>query len=455
MHAARIRGASAEVTVVVRATSSALAENGGTLMVMAKTRPRHDISSGPISSCQVCGSERLELVIDLGHQPLCDSLPSAAQLNGPEQYYPLRQVWCRDCTLSQIDYAVPADVVFHPDYPYRSGITKELEVYQVQLADETITELRLQRDSLVVDIGSNDGTLLSAFKTKAMRVLGVEPTNIAKLARERGIETVQAFFDEECARRIVESHGRAKLVTATNVFAHVASLGRFIAALEVLLEPDGVFVLENHYVPDIMRGGQFDTIYHEHLRSYSLRSIVRLFDYYDFTVVDAREVSRYGGNIRAYVARGRDRPRRASVQALLEKERDFGLDDPDCYASFRARAERAKRDFLRLALDCKDKELSFVGNSCPGRASTLLNWYGVDCFFMPYICEQPTSLKLGLHLPGKHIPIVNNQRLIDEQPDYVVLLAWHYAEPIAQQLRARGLRSKLVMPLPEVRVLDV
>jgi hypothetical protein len=423
-------------------------------MSPAKARPNHDISPGPIACCQVCGSEHLELVIDLGHQPLCDSLPTLEQLKGPEKTYPLRQLWCRDCTLSQIDYAVPGDVVYHLDYPYRSGITKELAVYQAQLADEAIPEVGLGSDSLVVDVGSNDGTLLSGFKRRGMRVVGVEPTNIAKLARESGIETVQAFFDEDSAKKVRESYGPAKLITATNVFAHMATLGRFIRGLGVLLDRDGVFVLENHYLTDIMRGGQFDTIYHEHLRSYSLKSIVTLFGYYDFTVMDAREVSRYGGNIRVYVGKGRNRPVKPSVRQLLQKEADFGLDDSACYAAFRARAEKTKIDLLRLAVDCKQKGLSFVGNSCPGRASTLLNYCGIDRSLMPYICEQPTSLKLGLHLPGKHIPVVNNQRLIDEQPDYVLLLAWHYGEPIRKQLRERGLKSKLVMPLPEVRILE-
>lgn len=423
---------------------------------MTKRRkvPCHDIAPGPIRYCQVCGSNRLELVIDLGHQPLCDSLPSPAQLNEPETTYPLRQVWCPECTLSQIDYAVPGDVVYHADYPYRSGITRELVEYQDTLAQDAILDLDMEKGELVVDIGSNDGTLLSGFKRRGMRVVGVEPTNIARLANESGIDTVQAFFNEDCARRIVETYGPAKLVTATNVLAHMATLGSFIRGLDILLDRDGVFVLENHYLVPILRGGQFDTIYHEHLRSYSLRSLLTLFDFYDFTVMNAREVSRYGGNIRAYVGKGRNRPVKAAVGELLRMERDFGLGETACYKAFRERAERAKLSLLRVALQCKDEGKSFVGNSCPGRASTLLNYCGIDTTLMPYIAEQPTSLKLGLYLPGTHIPVVNNQRLIDEQPDYVVLLAWHYAEPIAQQLRARGLRSRFVVPLPELRILD-
>lgn len=415
--------------------------------------PNHDIASGPVTSCQICGSKNLELVIDLGHQPLCDSLPSAAQLNAPEKTFPLRQMWCRDCSLSQLDYVVPGDEVYHPEYPYRSGITKELAVYQAALAQEAISELGLAKDSLIVDIGSNDGTLLGGFKTRGMRVVGVEPTNISKIAREAGIETVQAFFDEETAKRIVESHGKAKLVTATNVFAHMATLGKFVRGLGTLLADDGTFVLENHYLLEVMKTGQFDTIYHEHLRTYSLKSIVKLFEFYDFTVVDARHVSRYGGNIRVYVAKGRGRKVKDSVRAMLAEEDAFGLSRSETYAAFRKLAEKAKFDLLELALKCRREGLSFVGNSCPGRCSTLLNYAGIDRTMMPYICEQPTSLKLGLHLPGKHIPVVNNQRLIDEQPDYVVLLAWHYAEPIAEQLRARGLKSKLVVPLPELKIL--
>lgn len=415
--------------------------------------PNHDIQSGHISSCQICGSKNLELVIDLGHQPLCDSLPSAAQLNGPEKTFPLRQMWCRDCSLSQLDYVVPGEEVYHLEYPYRSGITKELAVYQAALAEEAIKEHGLVKDSLVVDIGSNDGTLLGGFKSRGMRVVGVEPTNISKIAREAGVETVQAFFGEDTARHIVESHGKAKLVTATNVFAHMATLGKVVRGLSELLADDGVFVLENHYLLEVMKTGQFDTIYHEHLRTYSLKSIVRLFEFYDFTVIDVRHVDRYGGNIRVSVAKGRGRTPRDSVQRILKEEDDFGLSRPEPYIAFRKLAERAKFDLLELALKCRREGLSFVGNSCPGRCSTLLNYAGIDRTMMPYICEQPTSLKLGLHLPGKHIPVVNNQRLIDEQPDYVVLLAWHYAEPIAQQLRARGLKSKLVVPLPELKIL--
>ena len=413
---------------------------------------QHNVAFGPITRCQICASEDLELVLDLGHQPLCDTLLNSHGLNEREDTYPLRQVWCRECTLNQIDYAVDGRLVYHPSYPYRSGITKELEVYQRAFSAEVIESLGVAKNALVVDIGSNDGTLLSGFKQNGMRVIGVEPTDIGDIAAKNGIPTLKSFFDVKAARAITAEHGHAQVVTATNVFAHMASLGDVIEGIEHLLTPDGFFVLENHYLKQVLATGQFDTVYHEHLRTYSLTSLIKLFSYYDFSVIAAREVDRYGGNIRVVVQKGRGRKAEASVETIVAAEQKAGLSQPETYAHFRALAERAKLDLLDICLNAKRRGERLVGNSCPGRASTLLNYVGIGPDLMPYIAEQPTSLKLGQYLPGKHIPVVDNQILIDEQPDYVVLLAWHYAEPIAAQLRARGLKSKLIIPLPTMRI---
>jgi SAM-dependent methyltransferase len=422
-------------------------------LVVMPNRPNHNIPNGPVTQCQVCGNADLQEVIDLGQQPLCDTLLSSEELRQPEAFYPLRQLWCPRCALSQLDYVVPGPVVYHRHYPYRSGITRELADYQAELAKDVIDHVRLEPGSLVVDIGSNDGTLLSAFRSHGMRVTGVEPTDIAKYAWEAGIETIQAPFDLTVADQIVQSNGPAKLVTATNVFAHMQGLGDVIEGLERLIANDGYFVLENHYLGAVMERLQFDTIYHEHLRTYSLQSLVTLFDYYDFRVVDAWKVSRYGGNIRVLVAKGRSTPPSARVTALLTEEQR--LRDPAYYKWFRDTSFQLKNDLLKLAVRCFEEGTPLIGNSCPGRCSTLLNFAGIGPDLMPYLAEQPTSLKLGKYLPGKHIPVVNNQRLIDEQPQHVMLLAWHYAQPIAEQLRARGLKSKLYVPMPQLELLGI
>jgi len=345
-------------------------------------------------------------------------------------------------------------MVYHRDYPYRSGVTKELVEYQTESSKATVEEFDIEPGSLVVDIGSNDGTLLKGFKSQGMRVLGVEPTNIAQIANDAGTETIQEFFTEDLAQEIVKDYGHASVVTATNVFAHMTTLGEVTRGIEVLLKKGGLFVCEVHYLLEIIRGNQYDTIYHEHLRSYSLKSIISLLEMYDFTVVDARQVNRYGGSLRVYAAKGKNQPVRDSVKNLLMAEEAFGLYRAETYENFRQKVEQSRHDLVSLAFDAAAKGQSFVGNSCPGRSSTLLNYCGIDRSLMPYIAEQPTSLKLGLFLPGKHIPVVDNEILIREQPDYVVLLAWHYWEPISEQLRERGLKSRLVLPLPELRILE-
>jgi SAM-dependent methyltransferase len=422
---------------------------------MTKFELIHDVAPGPLTFCQVCNSKDLELVIDLGHQPLCDSLLRSDQLLQPETNYPLRLMRCLVCGLAQLDYVVPGEVVFHRNYPYRAGITKEVVDHHQQSAAEAVKRFGLTADSLVVDIGSNDGTLLNAFKNQGVRVLGVEPTDIADIANKNGIETIKSPFTESLAAEIEKEYGSASLITATNVFAHMAALGEVIRGIRRLLKDGGLFMSETHYLLDIIKGVQYDTIYHEHIRSYSLKSLVHLFDVNGFTVVDAVRVERYAGSLRVFAAKGNDLPISQSVAALLAEEELFGLTRPDVYQTFREQSIRAKNDLLKIAIEVNEKGETFVGNSCPGRASTLLNFAGLTKDLMPYIAEQPTSLKLGLHLPGKHIPVVNNEILFRKQPDYVVLLAWHYAEAIARQLRERGLKSQLVVPLPEVRLFSI
>lgn len=414
----------------------------------------HMIKNGRIDKCQVCNSSKLNLILDLGHQPLCDSLLTKDMLYQPETTYPLRMIWCEECSLAQIDYCVDGSVVYHPDYPYRTGVTKELVEYQKSMSRSLISKYNLKHDDLVVDLGSNDGTLLTGFKEQGIKVLGVEPTNIAKIANQNGVETIQKFFAVDVANEIKNKHGEASMIISTNMFAHMATIGEVVSGIEILLKHDGVFVFENHYLLDVIQGGQFDTIYHEHLRTYSLKSLVKLFSYYNFTITDVERGSRYGGNIRLHVTKGKNRPVSENVTALLNLEESAGLYKLETYGKFADRVKKAKKDFMNFILKIKDDGKTIVANSCPGRSVTLLNYYGVDADLIPYIAEQPTSLKLGMFLPGKHIPIVNNEILVKEQPDYVILLAWHYAEPIREQLKARGLKSNFVIPLPDLKIVE-
>ena len=413
----------------------------------------HDLPLGPLDRCQVCGGRELERILDLGHQPPCDSLLTPAQLREAEARYPLNFTVCTTCWLAQIDYVVAPEVLFHPDYPYRSGITASLRRNLHATAETVIERASVEPDSLVVDIGSNDGTLLLGFAQQGMRVLGVEATNVATIAIEDGVETVQAFFDEELGARLRDEYGPAKVITATNMFAHVQNLGDLMRGVSLLLDDGGTFVTESHYLLDLLQTVQYDSIYHEHLKFYSLRPLIKLFETYGFTLNDVDRIPNYGGSIRVYAVKGAA-PVSSRVEELLAEEEAAGLYGLDAFRRF-GEAARASRRELRGMLSDLGKEGHLVpGIGCPGRASTLLNYAGIDPDTMPYIAEQSSSLKLGLALPGTHIPVVDEQRLFDEQPAYALMLSWHYAEPIIAALRERGLRSSIIVPLPELRVLS-
>lgn len=412
----------------------------------------HAVKTGHIPRCQICNSTNLHVILDLGHQPPCDTLLTKETLNEPEKTYPLRMVWCQKCTDVQIDYCVDSKELYYPDYPYRSGISKPLADYQRQICLSLIEKYNLNSKDLVVDIGSNDGTLLSGFKREGVRILGVEPTNIAKIANADGIRTIQAFFDSKLAGKIKKKYGKAAIITTTNVFAHVQNMGEVITGIHNLLEEDGIFIAEMHYLLDVIEKGQFDTVYHAHLRTYSLRSIIALFDQYDFTVTDVERGHNFGGNIRVHVTKGKGRNASPRVAELLKLEKKAGLDKLATYKKFARRAQKARLEFMDFLIKVKKSGKSIVGKSCPGRASTLLNYYGIDTEYIPYLAELPTSLKLGKYLAGKHIPVVNEKILFKEQPDYVVLMSWQYADVITKRLKAEGLKSDFVIALPDFRI---
>jgi hypothetical protein len=415
----------------------------------------HDVLPGKLDHCQITGSKNLFEVIDLGHQPPCDALLSEKMLNQPESHYPLRLMICPESGLAQLDYVVHGSIIYPADYPYRAGISEPLRVYQKAFSDDIVKNFHIPPKSLCVDIGSNDGTLLTGFRKNGMRTIGVEPTNIAKIARkENKIQTIQEFFTEKIAKGIIKKHGRAKVITMTNVFAHMAPLGEIMRGLSRLLDSDGIFITESQYLLDVLESNQFEGIYHEHIRTYSLKSLVTLMPYYGLEVFDVGRASRYGGNIRAYVAFKGVYPRNPRVDALLKEEESKGLFEPKTWEKWRERVALNRNCFMELAYEAKRKGLRFVADSCPGRGAVLINYYGIDKTLIPYIAQLPGSEKIGKYLPGTHIPIVDNSIILKEQPDYIVILAWHYGDYIMEQWRKKGVKAKFVLPLPTFRIVE-
>jgi len=413
-----------------------------------------DVAPGHIDHCQICGSKNLQQIIDLGYSAPCDSLLTKSQLREMERSYPLNLFRCRECGLVQIDYAVDPKHLFHSNYPYRSGITETLRKNLHGTSRRVAENVKLKQGSLVVDIGSNDGTILEGFRDIGMKVLGIEPTNIADIANSKGIETIKAFFDRKTAAQVRNSHGAAALVTAANVFAHINNLSTLLGGVSDLLGDEGVFVTESHYMLDILETLQYDSIYHEHLRFYLLKPLVRLFDDHGFTLIDVERISNYGGSIRVYARKGRGFERSDEVNRLLNLEETRDAYQERTYVEFGNKVCESRKRIRSLLVRLNDDGKRVVGIGCPGRAVTLLTYCGLTPDLLPYIAEQSTSLKLGLFTPGTHIPVVDEEALFREQPEYGLILSWHYAEPIIASLRKRGLKSKIIVPLPEVRIVD-
>ncbi len=409
-----------------------------------------EVVLGPIAHCQGCGADALERVLDLGHHAPCDSLLTDVLLREPETHFPLVFCRCTACGLAQLDYAAPPELVFFPEYPYRTAMTGLLKEHFRNLTRDVTERLRLGPDHLAVDLGSNDGTLLQGFAEHGVRVLGVEPTDIADIAVENGVPSVKAFFDEETAERIVAEHGPAAVVTGTNMFAHVNNLFPELRGVARLIGEEGAFVSESHYLLNLLEELQYDTIYHEHLRFYSLRPLLGIFERAGFSIFDVERVPTHGGSIRVWADRGlRDVGPR--VTELVELEERAGLYDGAAFERFAGRVVEAKRRLLELLVDAR-KRGPIVGIGAPGRASTLLAFTGVTPDLVDSIVELTGSLKIGRYTPGTHIPIVDEATLYERQPPTALVLSWHIGEAIVPKLRERGFTGDLLVPLPEPRV---
>ena len=396
----------------------------------------HNIKSGKIKKCQVCGNDKLMKVIDLENQPPCDSILD--KKNQREFKYPLNFLFCKNCFLGQIDFVVPPKKLFFKKYPYRSGITKTLVEKLYSTSEMAKKKLKIPSNSLCIDIGSNDGTLLKGFKRFNLKVLGIEPTNIAKIANEDGIKTIQAFFDVLIAKKIRSSHGPARIVTATNVFAHVPNLSSLVEGIKIIIDQKGVFISESHYLIDLIKTVQYDSIYHEHLKYYSLHSLVKLFKFYDLEIFDVEFIKNYGGSIRVYTGNKGQYKIKKSVIECLKKEKLFFDNSNRRLKDFRKNIIENRKEIVKIINQYKKEGKKVVGIGCPGRCSTFLNYCKIDSKKMDYIAEQKTSLKLNKFLPGMKIPIIDEKVMLDEQPELTIILSWHYHKEIIKILRKKG-----------------
>ncbi|MSP50831.1 MAG: class I SAM-dependent methyltransferase [Alphaproteobacteria bacterium] len=413
------------------------------------------MNSRTIAACQACGRMGLEHVIFLGYVPTGNDMVAVGSPLGERPSFPLELVRCPTCALAQVTCVVSAKILYPASYTYRSNSTRILRDNFAELQRQCSRHLGLKAGDFVIDIGANDGTLLSPFRDAGSRVLGIEPSDAAKDAVACGIASIQDYFTPQLARAVRTEYGPAKVVTATNVFAHIDDIHPAIEGIKELLDDNGVFISESHYLLGLLETLQYDSIYHDHLRYYHLGSLTALLGSHDLDVFRVERIPTHGGSIRVYAGRRGARAIDPSVAALRADETRAGLDDGRALGDFRTRVASSKRALNTLLHEIKSQGGRIYGIGAPSRASTLISYTGIDADTLDAVMEIPTSPKVNHYMPGTRIPVQEEARLFNDQPEYALLLSWHIGAELARNLRQKGYRGKFIVPLPAPKLLEV
>lgn len=408
-----------------------------------------------VTKCRICKSKDLIDVLDLTAQPIPNGFLTKSQLKQTEERYPLAVCFCNNCSLMQLRYLVNPKVMFD-NYLYIPSASKTRINHFKNLADEVKDITKFSEKSLIIDIGSNDGSLLTEFKNLGAKTLGIDPAeNLVKVAALSGIETVNDYFDSQIAKKIVKKYGKAKAILATNVIAHINDLYEVMKGGEILLEDSGIFLMQFPYSLDLIEKNLFDTIYHEHLSYFSLKSLLVLSENSELEIFDMEKSELDGGSLKVYWKKKSNKKRKVNIDIInniLKEEENYGLYDIKTYESFADRVEKLKNDAVKKLTSLKKKGKTIVGYGAAAKANVLLNYFGIDKKLIDYIVDS-TPYKQGRFTPGSHIPIYPEDKIYETNPDYVLIFAWNFAKEIMDKNRKfKNHGGKFIFIEPKVKI---
>ena len=402
------------------------------------------------TTCRACGEATLHRFMSLGDQPLANAFLRHDADVSAERRFPLDLYFCTTCSLVQLADVVDPEVLFG-EYIYLTGTSSTIAEHNARYAEAVVGELGLGGADLVVEIASNDGSLLACFRERGVRILGVEPArNIAEVARARGVPTENRFFGRETGRALRAVHGAARAVIGNNVLAHVDDTAGFLAGAADLVDADGVVVLEVPYAREMLERVEYDTVYHEHLCYFSITALSRLARRAGLVISRVDEVPVHGGSVRVWFRKGTGQP--AAVDSALAAEQRNGVATLGAWEGFAAQAAGQRRELLAMLRQLVDRGKRVAGYGAPAKGNTLLNYCGISTDLVPWTVDR-NPLKVGTRTPGMHLPVRPVEALLQERPDYALLLAWNFAEEIMEQQSAyRAAGGRFIIPVPSPRI---
>ncbi len=407
--------------------------------------------STTIKKCQFSKKKDLVKILSLGYLPPVNNYHPINKSKAEEIFFPAELVYSKSSKLMQLNTIVKKEIIFPRDYPYTSSTTKILRENFKDLYLECKKLNILNRGDLIVDIGSNDGNLLSNFKKK-YRVLGITPESIGKIAIKKGINTLLRYFDSSAVKIILNKYGKCQLITATNVFAHIDNIDSLMKNINKILDAKGVFITESHYLISLIQTVQYDTIYHEHMRYYSLTSLNYLFKKYNLKIFYAKKINTHGGSIRVYVSKDKRFKMDKSVSKILHQEKKFLT--AKNFINFKNNVIESKIDLYNLLKRIRMNKKVIFGVGAPSRAATLVNYVGLNEDILKCILEINGSYKIGKYMPGTNIPIINEKYIKKLKPDYLLILSWHISKQLIKTFRKKGFKGKFIIPLPKPKIIN-